>query len=193
MASATILLAYTARKDPLSLAVAIIYGACSTLLFTASTLYHLNKKEENERSVWRTIDHMSIYIMIAGTYTPICALVFNNVWGITIVSVQWGLAIAGFLSEMFWIRRPRWLSTGLYLAMGWVVFSAIVPLVKGLSCSSLVLFGSGGFAYSVGALIYVLKKPNPIPGIYGFHEIFHTLVLVANSLYFVMIYKIING
>lgn len=131
--------------------------------------------------------------MIAGTYTPICALVFNNVWGITIISVQWGLAIAGFLSEMFWIRRPRWLSTGLYLAMGWVVFSAIVPLVKGLSSSSLILFVLGGIAYSAGALIYALKKPNPIPGIYGFHEIFHTLVVVANGLYFVMIYKIING
>jgi hemolysin III len=193
MASATIFLAYTARKESLSLAVAIIYGACSTLLFTASALYHLNKKEENERSVWRTIDHMSIYIMIAGTYTPICALVFNNVWGITIASVQWGLAIVGFLSEMFWIRRPRWLSTGLYMAMGWVVVSAILPLVKGLSCSSLVLLVSGGIIYSTGALIYALKKPNPLPGIYGFHEIFHTMVFVANAIYFVMIFKIIIG
>jgi hemolysin III len=193
MASGTVVLAYTARKEPLSLAVAIIYGACSTLLFTASALYHCNKKEENERSIWRTIDHMSIYIMIAGTYTPICALVFSNAWGVTIVSVQWGLATAGFLSEMFWIRRPRWLSTGLYLAMGWVVCSAIVPLVKGLSGSLLVLLVSGGIAYSTGALIYALKKPNPIPGVYGFHEIFHSLVLIANAIYFVMIYRIING
>jgi hemolysin III len=193
MASATIILAYTARKDPLSLAVAVIYGACSTLLFTASTLYHLNKKEENERSIWRTIDHMSIYIMIAGTYTPICALVFNNVWGITIVSIQWGLALSGFLSEMFWRKRPRWLSTLLYLSMGCVVLAAIAPVIQGMSTPLLILLASGGVAYISGAIIYATKKPNPIPGIYGFHEIFHTLVLVANSLYFVMIYKIING
>ena len=193
MVIATIVLAYKARTDLFSLAVVIVYGACATLLFTASTLYHLKKKDDDERSVWRTIDHMSIYIMIAGTYTPLCAFVFNNVWGITIASIQWGLALAGFLSEMFWRKRPRWLSTLLYLSMGCVVLAAIVPVFEGLSGSLFVLLASGGIAYISGAIIYALKKPNPAPGIFGFHEIFHTLVLIANGIYFVMIYKIVIG
>jgi hemolysin III len=188
---ATVLLSYAARTDPVTFTVAIIYGSCSILLFTASALYHFMKKEENEKSVWRTIDHMSIYLMIAGTYTPICILVFNNAWGITIISIQWGLALAGFLSEIFWHRRPRWLGTVLYEAMGCVVLVAIVPLINGMPVSLLLLLVSGGLFYSIGAIIYALKKPDPLPGIFGFHEIFHTLILIANGFLFVMIYKII--
>jgi hemolysin III len=192
MAAATVLLTYSARTNLVAFAVALIYGCSSTILFTASTLYHFKKKEENEKSIWRTIDHMSIYIMIAGTYTPICILVFSSTWGITIVSIQWGLAIAGFLSEMFWKKRPRWISTLIYLSMGWVVVTAIMPLIHGLTPNLLTLLVLAGISYSSGAIIYALKKPNPLPGLFGFHEIFHTLVLLANGFLFVMIYNIIK-
>lgn len=189
---ATIPLVYSAREDAMKITVAIIYGCCSILLFTASTLYHFKKKEENERSVWRTIDHISIYIMIAGTYTPICAIVFRNAWGVSIISIQWGLALAGLISELFWRKRPRWISTILYLSMGWVAVTAIGPLIQNLSSGLLTLFGLAAITYSSGAIIYALKKPNPIPGILGHHEIFHILVLIANGFFLVIIYNVLN-
>lgn len=192
MVLATAVLVYSAWGSAAKIAAALVYGASSVLLFSASSLYHIMKKSENERSIWRTVDHMSIYILIAGTYTPICLLALGGILGISILCIQWGLALAGFVSELFWKKRPRWISTVLYLVMGWVAIGAIVPLTKIMSFYLLSLLFGAGIIYSIGAVIYALKKPDPFPGVFGFHEIFHFLVLLANGTFCLMIYNIIK-
>ncbi|HEX2959412.1 MAG TPA: hemolysin III family protein [Chitinispirillaceae bacterium] len=176
-----------------SLLVVIIYALSTILLFSASALYHFNKKKENEKSIWRTLDHISIYIMIAGTYTPVCFLSMESVWWITILSIQWGLAIFGLCFELFRVTLPRWVTSGIYLLMGWIAIAAIVPIYRGITLNTFVLFMSGGIVYSMGAIIYAIKKPDPFPGILGFHEIFHCLILLANGLFLATIWIICSG
>lgn len=191
MSIITIFLIYTARENRTHIAVVTIYGLSTVLLFSASALYHLNKKVENGRSLWRVFDHISIYLMIAGTYTPICFFSMSKVWWITILSIQWGLALAGFCFELFRVRAPRWVTTSIYLIMGWVAIAAVVPIYRGIELSAFMLLTVGAGLYSTGAIIYAVKKPNPFPGVFGFHEIFHVLVLLANGSFAFMIYKIL--
>ncbi|NLE00324.1 MAG: hemolysin III family protein [Fibrobacter sp.] len=193
MAATTVFLINTARSHQKCLLVVIIYGLCSILLFSASALYHFKKKADNEKSIWRILDHISIYIMIAGTYTPVCFLSLKSTWWITILSIQWSLAVLGLVFELFRIRAPRWLTTSIYLLMGWVAIVAIVPIFKGIPPISFAFFVTGGVFYSSGAIIYALKKPNPFPGFLGFHEIFHFLVLIATGFFVAMIYNILVG
>jgi hemolysin III len=190
MCIATVILIYTARSKPVFVVSVIIYGISSIVLFSASALYHFKKKQENEKSIWRKIDHISIYLMIAGTYTPLCIMAISGVWSITILSIQWGLALSGLLFEFLPIKKPRWLTTGIYLLMGWIVVAAIVPIYRSVDQLSFTLLVAGGFVYSVGALVYAVKKPNLIPVILGFHEIFHFMILLANGIFIVMIYNI---
>jgi len=169
----------------------IVYGLSVTLLFSASALYHYNKKKENEKSLWRTLDHISIFFMIAGTYTPFCVLVLKGTWGIVILSVQWGLVALGLVLKLIWLRSPRWLTTGIYLAMGWVALGALKPLYDRSSLTMLLLMLGGGVTYSAGAVIYALKKPNPVPGFFGFHEIFHVFILAATALLYGAVWTVV--
>lgn len=191
MSIITALLIYVAREKWAYIIVVTIYGMSTILLFSASALYHFNKKVENSKSAWRVFDHISIYLMIAGTYTPICFFSMSKPWWITIVSVQWGLALAGFCFELFRINAPRWLTTSIYLVMGWVAIVAVVPIYKGIELNAFLLLVTGAVLYSSGAIIYAIKRPNPFPGVLGFHEIFHVLVLLANGTFALMIYKIL--
>lgn len=191
MAIVTIVLIAATQIRGATLLVVIIYALSTIVLFSASALYHFNKKMENEKSIWRTLDHISIYIMIAGTYTPFCFLSMKSVWWITILSIQWGLVILGLCFELFRFSVPRWVTSLIYLLMGWIAFVAIVPIYRGITPGSFTLFLIGGVVYTSGALVYALKKPNPFPGIIGFHELFHILILIANGIFMLTIYNII--
>jgi hemolysin III len=186
----TILIIKTHVHGP-SLWVVIIYALSTILLFSASAMYHFNKKMENEKSVWRAIDHISIYIMIAGTYTPICFLSLKMGWWVTILSIQWGLAILGSCFELFRLTVPRWVNSVIYLLMGWIAIVAIVPIYREITTGAFMLLMSGGIVYSIGAVVYASKKPDPFPGVLGFHEIFHFLVLLANGLFMATVYTIL--
>lgn len=161
-----------------------IFGTGLILLYTFSALYHLLNVGETATKVLRKFDHIMIYILIAASYTPICLGPLRGGWGWSIFGIVWGLAIVGTVLTAVWIKAPRWLTTGIYLAMGWTVIIAIYPMIK--IFNSLGALGSlwwllaGGIFYTIGAIIYGLKWPPLKNKYFGFHEIFHIFVILGS-------------
>lgn len=154
-----------------------VFGISLILLYSASSLYHLLPLSARGNQMLRRVDHMMIYVLIAGTYTPFCLIPLRGAWGWTLLGIVWGLAIAGIILKAVWLHAPRWLSTGFYLGMGWLVVIAIFPLVRTLPPGALTWMAAGGLFYTVGAVIYALKWPTIIPRLLGFHEIWHLFVM----------------
>jgi hemolysin III len=165
-----------------------IFGGGMILLYTASTLYHWLPVGERGVRLLRRVDHSMIFFYIAATYTPICLIPLRGPWGWSMFGIVWGIALGGILMKVFWMTAPRWLSTGIYLAMGWLVLVGIYPLVKAMSPASLVWLVSGGLVYSLGAVIYAVKWPDPLPRRFGFHEIFHLFVIGGSACHYVVMY-----
>lgn len=161
-----------------------IFGVGLILLYTFSSLYHLLNVGETATRVLRKFDHIMIYVLIAATYTPICLGPLRGGWGWSIFGVVWGLAVIGTVLTATWINAPRWLTTGIYLAMGWTVIVAIYPMItifKELNAlSSLWWLLAGGIFYTIGAVIYGLKWPPLKNKYFGFHEIFHIFVMLGS-------------
>lgn len=168
-----------------------IYGASMILLYTASTLYHSLNVSEKATELLHKIDHMMIYVLIAGSYTPICLIPLRGGWGWSLFGVAWFLAITGILLKIFWFNAPRWISTIFYIGMGWVVVIAFVPLIKNIPTAGVIWLVAGGISYTIGAVIYGLKKPNIFKKYLGFHEIFHVFVLGGSFCHFVLMFKYI--
>ena len=168
-----------------------VYGSSMVMLYTASALYHLLPLSEKGTRMFRTLDHIMIYMLIAGTYTPICLVPLRGAWGWSIFGVVWGLAVGGIFFKLFWLEAPRWISTGIYLLMGWTCLAAIYPMVMAIPGGGLFWLMLGGVFYTVGGVIYGLKRPNPVPGVFGFHEIFHLLVLAGSFCHFWMMLRYI--
>lgn len=189
MVPLTILLGFKAWGHPTVLASVMVYGAAVMFLFFASANYHRLKQAENERNIQRTMDHVAIFIMIAGCYTPIIVIWFEAFLKPWALGLIWGIALTGFFLKIFVKKSMRWLSTLLYLAMGWAAIFVIVPLYSLMSPDSFWAMAGGGVLYSIGAVIYGLKKPNPLPGTLGFHEIFHLFILAAAGLHYWMVYS----
>jgi len=170
------------------LLVCLIYGLGIINLFTSSALYHAFKQKENEKSTWRKLDHVAIFIMIAATSTPIMYIYTAGIWRWSIIIVQWTLVGFGLWFKLFYLHAPRILSPVIYLSMGWMAaipFRQLWFLMAPLSIKLLIL---GGIAFSIGATIYAFKKPNPYPEIFGFHEIFHLFILLGAFLHFLVVY-----
>lgn len=161
-----------------------IFGAGLVLLYTFSALYHLLNVGETATMVLRKFDHIMIYVLIAASYTPICLGPLRGGWGWSIFGVVWGLAVVGIILTAVWIKAPRWLTTGIYLAMGWTVIIAVYPMItifKELNAlSSLWWLLAGGIFYTIGAVIYGLKWPRLKNKYFGFHEIFHIFVMLGS-------------
>ena len=168
-----------------------IFGGSLILLYTSSTFYHLLDISDKARIVFRKIDHTMIFVLIAGSYTPFCLVSLHGTWGWSIFTVVWGIAVLGFFLKFYWIHAPRWLSTALYLGMGWLIVVALLPLSRTLTHFGLLWLGIGGMFYTVGAIIYALKRPDPFPNIFGFHEIWHLFVLAGSASHFVSISSIL--
>ncbi len=167
----------------------VIYGIALFLLYLASTIYHMLPISERAQTILRRIDHMMIFVLIAGTYTPICLLPLRGVWGYTLLAIIWGMAIAGIVIKALWLDAPRWLSTGLYVIMGWTVVIAIYPLTQAIPTGALVLLIAGGVTYTLGAVIYAVKWPRfNIKG-FGFHEIFHLFVMGGSAFHTVLMFR----
>ncbi len=157
-----------------------IFGASLIMLYTASAVYHMLDLGEEKNRLLRRIDHTMIFYLIAGTYTPVCLIALRGAWGWSILGTVWGLAVAGTFMKIFWLGAPRWLSTAIYLIMGWIVIVAFYPLHKAVSLGAFLLLLAGGLCYTAGAVIYAVKRPRlNIPGL-GFHEIFHIFVLAGS-------------
>ena len=155
-----------------------VFMATSVLLFGNSALYHRFDWGPRTKAVLKRIDHANIMLLIAGTYTPIAVLALPPQKGILLLTLVWTGALLGILFRVFWINAPRWLYVALYLLLGWAAVMYIVDLMNA-NVAMMVLVIVGGLLYTGGAIVYALKKPNPWPGHFGFHEIFHVCTVLA--------------
>ena len=155
-----------------------VFMLTSMLLFGVSALYHRIDWSPRVKQVFRRIDHANIFLLIAGTYTPIALLALPPDKGILLLALVWGGALLGIGFRVFWIGAPRWLYVPLYLLLGWAAVMFIVDIFNA-SAAAMILVIVGGLLYSVGSIVYGTKRPNPIPGVFGFHEIFHSLTVLA--------------
>ena len=169
----------------------LIFGIGMILLYTTSTLYHWLKLSDAGTKKLRKADHIMIFIYIAATYTPVCIVALRETIGWMLLAATWSVAIFGIIIKIFWMNAPRWLSTFIYILMGWLAVGAIFPLINSLQTGAILWLLAGGLFYTIGAVIYALKKPDPFPGILGFHEIFHLLVLLGTFSHFWMMYRYI--
>ena len=166
-------------------AAALIYGAGMCTLFAASGLYHRWRWDPRWRPLLRRIDHSAIYIFIAASYTPVALLVLSGTVQVVVLASVWAGALAGVALSVAWITAPRVLVAASYLALGWVSVVAMPQLANRLGIAPFALFAAGGLLYSVGAAVYALRRPNPWPRTFGFHEVFHALVILAAVTHYV--------
>jgi hemolysin III len=169
----------------LARAAALVYGVGLCALFAASGLYHRWRWNPRWRPLLRRIDHSTIFIFIAASYTPVALLVLEGPIQVIVLISVWAGALAGVALSVAWITAPRVLVAACYLALGWVSVITIPQLATNLGVAPFVLFVTGGLLYTVGAVIYAMRRPNPWPRTFGFHEIFHVLVIAAAAVHFV--------
>ena len=169
----------------------LIYGISLMLLYGASSTYHLVRTTPRKELFLRKLDHSSIFILIAGCYTPVFYVGLTGIWRIVMLSTIWGIALAGVILKMAYMKVPRAVSTSIYVIMGWIAVVPFVHLVKTLPVNAIILMIMGGLLYTTGAVIYATKKWNPIPDKFGFHEIFHLFVMGGSLVHFLMILQYI--
>lgn len=173
----------------LSVIAFLIFGISLLLLYGASTIYHTLNISQKGTALLRRIDHMMIFVLIAGTYTPVCLIPLRGKWGWTLFIAVWGFAFAGILLKIFWLNAPRWFSTLLYVVMGWLVLVAFVPLERAIPIGGIVLLASGGIVYTIGAVIYAVKWSKLKLKYFGFHEIFHLFVMGGSALHVLFMFQ----
>ncbi len=178
IAGLVVLVCYAVRYATAKhIAAFAVFGASLILLYSSSAVYHLARVPEKIGAILRRIDHMMIYVLIAGTYTPICLLALTGTWGLSMLIIIWVLAVAGIIMTVVWFGAPRWLTTAVYLLMGWLVIIAFYPLIHCLPVGGITWLVIGGLLYTVGAVIYGFKWPRINSSWFGFHEIFHLFVI----------------
>ncbi len=168
---------------PLARAAAIVYGAGLCALFAGSSLYHRWHWDPRWRPLLQRIDHSTIFVFIAASYTPVALLVLSGTTQVVVLAGVWAGAVGGVLLSVFWIGAPRWIAAATYLALGWVALLALPQLIGGLPLWPLLLLGAGGLLYSVGAVVYATRRPDPWPSTFGFHEVFHAFVIAAAAVH----------
>lgn len=191
LAAAGLIALLTRMQGPLTALHAVsfsIFGGAMILLYAFSTLYHWLPFSGKRLELFRRIDHTMIFVFIAASYTPVCLVTLRGAWGWSILGSIWGLALAGFALKIFWMNAPRRLYTLVYVLMGWVIIIAIWPLIKTMLLPGIAWMVAGGLFYTFGAVIYALKKPDPWPRLFGFHEIFHVFIMLGSFSHFLMVY-----
>jgi len=169
-----------------------IYGCTLILLYGVSFLYHSLPLAGRPLRAFRTLDHIAIYFLIAGTYTPVALITLHSALGWGLLVSVWLIALTGIPFKLFYLDAPVWLSTGTYLGMGYLAFAAIIPLARAVSFGGLAWLIAGGAAYTVGAVIYARQRPDPYPGRFGHHEIWHLLVMAGSACHFAfMVYHVV--
>ena len=171
----------------------LIFGLSMICLYTASTLYHSLNTSVEGRVHLRKLDHASIYILIAGSYTPMCLVVLREqgAWGWTLFGLAWGIALLGLALCLVWITSPRWVTAGLYIAMGWMGAAAVVPLLHRLPLEGFLWLLGGGILYTVGGVRYAVKWPGRNNPRFGCHEIFHVFILAGTVCHFTLMYRVV--
>ncbi|MCL1593358.1 MAG: hemolysin III family protein [Actinomycetia bacterium] len=170
----------------------VIFASTALLLFGVSALLHRGTWSTNVEAVLRRLDHSNIYLIIAGTYTPFAVLGLPQSSGKLLLSIVWTGALVGVVLTVFWIGVPRWLSTSLYVVVGWVVVFFLPALVDGAGLGVVALIAIGGVLYTFGAVVYAVKWPNPSQHTFGFHEVFHLLTIVAFAVHYIAVWVVVH-
>ena len=192
-AAVPLIIKATHEPSPIYVVSIAIYAASLILLYAASTTYHTFDRSEKVNTILKKIDHMMISVLIAGSYTPICLLVLGGRLGIILLAIVWSIAIAGILIKAFWVYCPKWVSSVLYIGMGWTCVLAFTQLLNSMSPAAFGWLLAGGLIYTAGGIIYALKLPifNMKHKDFGSHEIFHLFVLGGSICHFVVMYAFV--
>ena len=167
----------------------LIFGLSMIFLYSTSCVYHfIDSSKKKAKVIMRKLDHIMIFVLISGTYTPVCLLILNKNIGYKLLTVVWSITIIGAFIKIFWINAPRWVSAGLYLGMGWMSVVVFMPLVRSMAAGGIFWLCLGVLLYTVGGVIYVLKNPAIDKPWFGFHELFHIFVLAGSFCHFMMMY-----
>ncbi|GHO46551.1 PAQR family membrane homeostasis protein TrhA [Ktedonospora formicarum] len=187
----TVTLCWLSREDGPRLWSMLIFGLSMVELYTVSAIYHIGTWQPATRKVLRSLDHSNIFVLIAGTYTPLCFNILNGWVRIALLATIWTLALVGLALTIFpyTLRLPRWVSTAIYILMGWVAVLAFPAFISAASWQFALALISGGLAYTIGAVVYALKRPNPFPRVFGFHEIFHLFVIAGSIIFVFCVWK----
>ena len=164
-----------------------IYGLSLIAMFSASATYHMVQAKDKVLLILRKIDHSAIYLLIAGTYTPFCVNAFDGFWKWGMLSIIWSLALIGIIVKVFYIKAPRWLNAGIYVVMGWLCVGAAGQMLATLPVWVFAWLIAGGVIYTLGAVVYITKIFNFVPGVFGFHEVWHIFVILAAAAHFVAV------
>lgn len=193
IATAPLLMKAAAEPDRLHIMALSVFIVSMILLYAASATYHALDISPQVNSILRKIDHMMIFILIAGTYTPVCMIVLGDRTGWNLLALVWGIAIAGILIKACWITCPKWFSSVLYIAMGWICVLAFTKIVHALPAAAFGWLLAGGIIYTVGGIIYALKLPifNAKHRYFGSHEIFHLFVMGGSLCHYIMMYQFV--
>ncbi len=187
-AGATLIAVAAAMRGGTAAATTSIYAATVTLLFGTSALYHRINWKPNAHRLMKRLDHSMIFVFIAGTYTPIAVLTLSQPAATAVLIAVWTGALFGVALQTAWSSAPRWLSAPCYIALGWVAVFVFPDLLHHAGVAAFVLIAAGGIIYTIGGVVYAIKRPNPWPGVFGFHEVFHLCTLVAALCHYIAIW-----
>lgn len=179
-------------RDERTFLSVLIYSITLVTLFGVSALYHRKNWKEKARMWMRRLDHSSIFLLIAGTATPICRIALPEQAGLQLLKLLWSAATVGVFLSLFWVRAPKWISALLCLVVGWTALPYMPQFRAALNPICMDLIFLGGILYTAGALIYAFKKPNPMPRVFGYHEIFHVLVVFGAAFHFAVIDQLVK-
>lgn len=181
------------QPDPVYSISLFIFIASMFLLYTASTLYHTFDISPRVNRILKKCDHMMIFVMIAGSYTPICLIVLGGTSGLIMLALIWAIALLGMILKAFWVYCPKWISSIIYIAMGWTCVLMFTPLIHALPASAFSWLLAGGVIYTIGGIIYALKLPifNSRHKYFGSHEVFHLFVLAGSICHFILMYEFV--
>jgi hemolysin III len=164
---------------------AAVFMFSALALFGVSAVYHTGRWSDRAKMIWKRVDHATIFVLIAGSYTPFSLLLLSPTHATILLSVVWGGAIIGVLFRLLWVGAPRWLYVPLYLALGWAAVFYFPEFSREASTAVMVLLIVGGGLYTLGAFVYGFKKPDPWPAWFGFHEVFHSLTIAAFTVHYI--------
>ncbi len=192
LASSPLLILAAFHSDKNAVLALAVFALSMILLYGASTVYHTFNISDKINRTLRKVDHMMIFILIAGSYTPVCMIPLKDSVGYPLLALVWGTAVIGMLIKAFWITCPKWFSSLIYISMGWLCVLAMAPLVKALPIAAFIWLLAGGIIYTVGGVIYALKLPffNARHQYFGSHEIFHLFVMGGSLCHFVVMFYI---
>jgi len=160
-------------------AAAAVFAGALAAMFGVSALYHRVIWRPRTRRWMRRLDHAAIFLLIAGTYTPFGLLALSGAWRWTVLPIVWGGALAAIVLKLAWVDGPKWLTAALGIALGWAGVVALPQLVEHAGWAGIALLGAGGLLYTGGAVVYAMRRPDPVPAVFGYHELFHALVIAA--------------